>query len=1063
MKNRIILFSIHNRLLVVLTTVIVAALGVYNFTRLPIDAVPDITNVQVQINTSVPALSPVEIEKRITFPIETAMSGLPFLQELRSISRYGLSQVTIVFDDDADLFLVRQLVAERLQVAKEALPDGLGEPTMGPISTGLGEIFMWAVETLPDAKKPDGTDYTPMDLRTIQDWIIRPQLLTVKGVTEVNSIGGYAKQFHVTPFPEKLVAYGLTFDNVLEALSRNNSFAGGGYIEHRGEQYIVKTSGLVKSISELENVRLLTRDGTPVFIKNVAHVGLGKELRTGAATLNGEETVIGTTMMLIGENSRTVTRAVADQMKAVNATLPKGVVAKTLYNRTQLVDATIHTVEKNLTEGALLVIAVLFLILGNIKVAFFVALAIPLSMLFAVTGMVHNNISGNLLSLGAVDFGIIVDGSVVMAENIIRRFANKQSLLGRTLTKPERLSETYEAVTEVAAPVLSGVGIIMIVYLPILTLTGVEGKMFVPMAKVVLLALLGALILSFTFIPAMSALFLTGSVSEEDGRIIGFLKQHYEVALAYSLRHKGIVALGAVLIFVVSMLVGSRLGSEFVPSLDEQDFAVQSLRIPATSLSESVAMQKEIENALLKFPEIKMAFARIGTAEVATDPMPPNIADGYVIIKSREEWPDPSKSKLELIRDVEEALEKIPGNAYEFSQPIELRFNELISGVRSDVAIKIFGDDMDVLLQKANEVSALLKRVKGASDVKVEQVSGLPTLFIDINQEALARYGLDVMDIQNVIAIALGGKEAGLVIEGDKRFDIVIRLPEEMRQNVDVISQLPIPLRLEESPTTYKHSHRQDYSPSIVPLNAVATVSIIEGANQVSRENAKRRIVAQANIRGRDLGSFVEEATSLINENAKMTAGYWYKWGGQFENLERARKRLLVVVPVALLLIFFILFTTFGSARDTIVIFSGIPFALTGGVVTLALRGIPFSISAGVGFIALSGVAVLNGVVMISFIRQLLSEGMELPQAVTQGALTRLRPVLMTALVASLGFIPMAISTGTGSEVQRPLATVVIGGIVSSTVLTLLVLPMLFEFFTKEDLRLKRLMKPVEA
>ncbi|QEG35859.1 efflux RND transporter permease subunit [Bythopirellula goksoeyrii] len=1055
MISKLIQFSIRNRMLIVLATFGMGALGIYNFTRLPIDAVPDITNVQVQINTSVPALSPVEIEKRITFPIETAMSGLPFLSELRSISRYGLSQVTVVFDDNADLFLVRQLVGERLVEAKEALPQGMGEPAMGPISTGLGEIFMWAVEVLPGAVKPDGSEYTSMDLRTIQDWIIRPQLLNVPGVTEVNSIGGFAKQFHVTPYPQKLVAYGLTFQDVLEALEKNNSFAGGGYIEHQGEQYIVRTSGLVKDVEGLRNVRILTRDGTPLFIKDVARVDLGKELRTGAATLNGEEAVVGTTMMLIGENSRTVAHAVAAQMETINTTLPEGVVARTLYNRTSLVDATIHTVQKNLVEGALLVIVILFCILGNFKVALIVALAIPLSMLFAVTGMVNNRISGNLLSLGAIDFGIIVDGSVVMAENIIRRFAERQHSLRRTLTRSERFEETFAAAKEVASPVLSGVGIIMIVYLPILTLTGVEGKMFVPMAKVVLLALFGALVLSFTFVPAMIAIFLTGKVSEEEGAIVGFLKRHYKSALSFSLRQRTLVGVLAATILITSVLLGRSLGSEFVPSLDEHDLAVQALRIPATSLSESIKMQKEVEKALLKFPEVELTFARIGTAEVATDPMPPNIADGYVIIKPRSEWPNPSKSKSDLIAEIEEVLEEIPGNAYEFSQPIELRFNELISGVRSDVAVKIFGDDLDVLLEKATEVSSLLNKVEGASDVKVEQVSGLPSLFIDINNQAIARYGLDVVDVQNVVAMALGGKEAGLIFEGDQRFDIVVRLPEEMRQNINLIGQLPIPLKVESAPESQKHSHSQDYSPSIVPLNEVATVSIVEGANQVSRENAKRRIVAQANIRGRDMGSFVEEATELIEKNIKLPAGYWYKWGGQFENLARAKTRLKIVVPVALLLIFIILFSTFNSIRNTLVIFSGIPFALTGGVMALVIRGIPFSISAGVGFIALSGVAVLNGVVMVSFIRQLIDDGMDIEQAVTQGALTRLRPVIMTALVASIGFIPMAIATGTGSEVQRPLATVVIGGIISSTVLTLLVLPMLFSVFYRDEKDIK--------
>ncbi len=1047
MLTAIIRFSIKHRVLVVLASVFIAALGAYNFTRLPIDAVPDITNVQVQINTSVPALSPIEIEKRVTFPIEVSMSGLPHLEELRSISRYGLSQVTVVFEDGTDLYLARQLVSERLQTAKDALPRGLAEPSMSPISTGLGEIYMWAVEAEPGAIKPDGTAYTTTDLRTIQDWIIRPQLLTVPGVAEVNSIGGYAKQFHVTPHPSRLLSLGLTFQDVADALERNNAFAGGGYIEHRGEQYIVKMSGLVSTLEQIRNIPIATRDGIPIFVEDVAGVAFGMELRTGAATLDGEESVVGTAMMLVGQNSRTVAKAVDEAMQNVNRTLPEGVHAKTVYNRTRLVDATIETIQNNLMEGAILVIAVLFAILGNFKVALFVALSIPLSMLFAVTGMVSNKISGNLLSLGAIDFGIIIDGSVVMAENIIRRFAEKQQALGRTLSKSERLTEAFEAAREVAPPVLSGVGIIMIVYLPILTLTGIEGKMFVPMAKVVLLALLGSLILSFTFIPAMAALFLTGKVREGDGRIMSFAKHWYRRALLASLRFKKAFIAVAVAFLLLSGWIATGLGSEFVPSLDEQDFAIQSLRIPATSLSQSIEMQKRLENQLLEFPEVETVFARIGTAEVATDPMPPNIADGYIIVKPKDQWPDPSKSKAELIAEVEEAIEENPGNAYEISQPIELRFNELISGVRSDVAFKIFGDDMEIMLAKANEVSGLLTKIAGASDVKVEQVSGLPTLRIDFNREKLARFGLDVADVQEIVSMAIGGRTVGQVFEGDQRFDIVLRLPESLRENLRMLEQLPIPLADDGNTVSEQDVHNPIYEARVVALRQLADVSIVEGQNQVSRENAKRRIVVQANVRGRDMGSFVSEASEVIAEKVQFPSGYWYRWGGQFENLERASNRLMVVVPVSLLLIFVILFSTFNSTRDALLIFSGVPFALTGGIISLAIRGIPFSISAGVGFIALSGVAVLNGVVMVSFIRQLLEEGKDIRTAVVDGAVTRLRPVLMTAVTDALGFIPMALATGTGAEVQRPLATVVIGGIISATILTLLLLPTLYATF----------------
>lgn len=1047
MVQRLLQFSVQNRYLVVLAAIGLAALGAYNFSRLPIDAVPDITNVQVQINSSVLGMSPVEVEKRITFPIETAMSGLPRLDQIRSLSRYGLSQVTVVFKDGTDIYWARQLVGERLQQAKEALPPGLADPAMGPISTGLGEIFMWSVEAAADAKNDDGLVYSLSDLRTIQDWVIRPQLLTVPGVTEVNSIGGFERQYHVTPYPEKLIAHKLTFTDVFEALEKNNTFSGGGYIEHAGEQYLVQASGLIADAKELGGIALKTEDGVPLYVRDVADVHLGKELRTGAATLNGEETVIGTAMMLVGENSRSVSSALAKKMDEVNKTLPPGVEAKVLYNRTKLVDATIHTIRKNLLEGALLVIAILFLILGNLRVALFVALAIPLSMLFAVSGMVFFGISGNLLSLGAIDFGIIVDGSVVMAENIIRRFAEKQHQLGRKLNRKERFHEAYDASREVAGPTLSGVGVIMIVYLPILTLTGIEGKMFVPMAEVVLLALLGALIFSFTVIPALIAIFLTGNVSEKEGWVVSTVRKGYERVLRSAIRFKLRVLAGVAAFFLICVILAALMGSEFVPQLDEKDLAVQALRIPSTSLTESVKMQSEIEHALKQFPEVDFSFARVGTAEVATDPMPPSIADGYVMLQPTSDWPNPKKLKSELVSEIEEMLVKIPGNLYEISQPIELRFNELISGVRSDVAVKIFGDDLDVLLQKGNEVLGVISKIPGASNPKVEQVTGLPALRIDVRREELSLYGLNVSDVHDVISMAIGGKQAGLIFEGDKRFDIVVRLPETLRQNIEEIRQLPIALRSEPDAKDIQDSHTQTFEPKTIPLHAVADVSVVEGPNQISREDGKRRVVVQTNIEGRDLGSFVEEATRKIEEQIRLPSGYWIKWGGQFENLQAAKTRLEIVVPVALLLIFIILFSTFGSVRDSLIVFSGVPFALTGGVVALWLRSIPFSISAGIGFIALSGVAVLNGVVMISFIRKLIADGMPTEEAVFSGSLTRLRPVLMTALVASLGFIPMAVSHGTGAEVQRPLATVVIGGIVSSTLLTLVVLPVLYSLF----------------
>ena len=1045
MLDRLIKFSVQNRFLVVLAFIFIAALGIYNFQRLPIDAVPDITNVQVQINTSSDGLSTLQVEKQVTFPIETAMSGLPKLEQIRSLSRFGFSQITVVFEDGTDIYWARQLVSERLQQARESIPPELGDPTLGPISSGLGEIFLWNVKAEPGATKEDGTSYSLIDLRTIQDWIVKPQLLTVQGVTEVNSIGGFQKQIHIEPYPEKLLSYQMTFHDVLEALERNNAFAGGGYIEHRGEQYIIQASGLVTQLETINLIPLRTIDGVPIYIRDVADVHAGSELRTGAATLNGEEAVIGTAMMLIGENSRSVALHLAEVLKNVNKSLPEGVTAIPIYDRTNLVNATIDTVKKNLIEGALLVIAILFLILGNIRVAFFVAVSIPLSMLFAITGMVESKIGGNLVSLGAIDFGIIVDGSVVMAENIIRRFAEMQHKLGRTLVQKERIKLAYESASEVAKPVLSGVAIIMIVYLPILTLTGIEGKMFIPMSKVVLLALLGSLIISFTLIPALIALFLKGEVKEEEGKFISIGKSFYAKALDKALVYQKAVVGGAVGFLILISLLALSLGSEFVPSLDEQDMALQSLRIPATSVSQSVKMQKELEKAILAHDEIDTVFARIGTAEVATDPMPPGIADGYLMVKPRDQWPDPSKSKLALINEIEETVSQYPGNLYEFSQPIELRFNELISGVRSDVAVKIFGDDLNVLREKAEGVESVLKKIEGASDVKTEQSSGLSTLQITVDRESVARYGINVADVQDVVSLAVGGKQAGLFFEGDKRFDIVVRLPEGLRERLEIIKKLPVPLSVDQKEHSDSVKHNPEYDPKFVPLDLLANIKVVEGLNQVSRENTKRRIVIQANVRGRDIGTFVEEATQRIDSEVNLPAGYWYKWGGQFENLQKAKARLILVVPVALLLIFVILFTTFGSIKDSFLVFSGVPFALTGGVIALLARGIPFSISAGVGFIALSGVAVLDGVVMVSFIKHLRSEGRSIDQAIKEGALVRFRPVLMTSLVAALGLLPMAIATSTGAEVQRPLATVVIGGVTSGLLLTLLVLPALYK------------------
>lgn len=1041
MFERIIRFAIEHRWLVMLAVLGMAGYGIYSYQQLPIDAVPDITNVQVQVNTSAPGYSPLETEQRVTYPLETVMSGLPNLEQTRSLSRYGLSQITVIFKDGTDIFFARQLVNERLQGAKDQLPSGI-TPSLGPISTGLGEIYLWTVEAKDGATKQDGSPYTPTDLREIQDWIIKPQLRNVPGVTEINSIGGFSKEFLVAPSPQKLASYGLSLQSIVTALDKNNGNVGAGYIERRGEQYLIRAPGQVRSLEDIRNIILSNVQGVPVRIRDVADVDFGQELRTGAATENGREVVLGTVFMLIGQNSRAVSQAVDKKMVEINRSLPEGVEAITVYDRTVLVDKAINTVKKNLAEGAVLVIVVLFLFLGNIRAALITAAVIPLAMLFTFTGMVTNHVSANLLSLGALDFGIIIDGAVVIVENCVRRLAHAQAHHKRPLTRTERFHEVYAASQEARRPLLFGQLIIMIVYLPIFALTGVEGKMFHPMAFTVVIALIGAMILSITFIPAAVALFIGNKVAEKENMLMLFAKRRYEPLLTRSLVNKPVVITFALVMMMVSGVIASRLGSEFIPSLNEGDMALQALRIPGTSLTQSVAMQQQIERTLkAKFPEIERVFARTGTAEVASDPMPPNISDGYIMLKPEDQWPEPRKTRGELLAAVQKGVAQLPGNSYEFSQPIQLRFNELISGVRSDVAVKVFGDDMEVLNDTAAKVSAVLEKVSGATGVKVEQTTGLPMLTVNIDREKTARYGLNVNDVQEIIATATGGREAGTVFQGDRRFDIVVRLPEYLRTDLEALKRLPIPLLVTDG------VKRINY----IPLGEVASLELAPGPNQISRENGKRRIVVSANVQGRDLGSFVEDAEQRISQQVKVPPGYWTVWGGQYENLQSATNRLKIVVPVSLLLVFVLLFMMFNNIKDGLLVFTGIPFALTGGIVALWMRGIPLSISAAVGFIALSGVAVLNGLVMIAFIRNLREEGRSLDDAVHEGALTRLRPVLMTALVASLGFVPMAIATGTGAEVQRPLATVVIGGIISSTILTLLVLPLLYQLAHRRD------------
>ena len=1041
MFERLIQFAIEQRIVVMLAVLLMAGLGIASYQKLPIDAVPDITNIQVQINTSAPGFSPLETEQRITYAIETSMAGLPGLQQTRSLSRSGLSQVTVIFAEGTDLFFARQLVGERLQTAREQLPEGV-DAVMGPISTGLGEIFLWTVEAVDGALKEDGTPYTPTDLRVIQDWIIKPQLRNVPGVAEINTIGGYARQYQIAPDPKKMAAYKLTLNDLVTALERNNANVGAGYIERAGEQLLIRAPGQLGGVEDIANIVISNIQGTAIRISSVADVVIGQELRSGAATQNGREVVLGTVFMLIGENSRTVSRAVAARLEQINRSLPAGVKAVTVYDRTNLVEKAIATVKKNLIEGAILVIAILFLFLGNIRAALITAMVIPLAMLFTFTGMFANKVSANLMSLGALDFGIIVDGAVVIVENAIRRLAHAQHKHARVLTRSERFHEVFAAAKEARRPLIFGQLIIMVVYLPIFALTGVEGKMFHPMAFTVVIALLGAMILSVTFVPAAIAMFVTGKVKEEEGFVMRSARLRYAPVLKFVLGHRGLVFCIALVLIVLSGFTATRMGSEFIPSLSEGDFALQALRVPGTSLTQSVDMQQRLEKAVMaKVAEVERMFARTGTAEIAADPMPPNISDSYVMLKPQSEWPDPNKSRATLIAQLQQAAATVPGSNYELSQPIQLRFNELVSGVRSDVAVKVFGDDMAVLNQTAAKIAATLQTVPGASEVKVEQTTGLPVLTINIDRDKAARYGLNVGEVQEAIAIAVGGRQAGILYEGDRRFDIVVRLSEALRTDVAGLSGLLIPVPANSS----------NQQIGFISLSQVASLDLVLGPNQVSRENGKRVVIVSANVRGRDLGSFVQSAGETIQREVQIPAGYWTSWGGQFEQLQSAARRLQIVVPIALLMVLALLFMMFNNLKDGLLVFTGIPFALTGGVLALWSRGIPLSISAGVGFIALSGVAVLNGLVMISFIRNLREEGRSLAEAINEGALTRLRPVLMTALVASLGFIPMALATGTGAEVQRPLATVVIGGILSSTALTLLVLPALYQWAHRRE------------
>jgi cobalt-zinc-cadmium resistance protein CzcA len=1038
MLDRIIGFALKYRWWMLVAAALVTALGAYDYRRLPIDAVPDVTNVQVQINTEAPGYSPLEAEQRITFAIENSLAGIPHLDYTRSLSRYGLSQVTVVFEDGTDIYFARQLISERLAEVRARLPVGV-EPTLGPISTGLGEIFMYTVTASP------GAAHTATDLRTVQDWIIRPQLRQTPGVVEVNTVGGYEKAYIVAPDPSRLVAYDLTFDDVLAAIARNNDNVGAGYIERNGTQYLVRSPGQVTQIEELRKVVVANRGGVAIRLEQLGRIEAGHELRAGAATQDGREVVLGTVFMLIGENSRGVARAAATRLESIQSSLPAGVEAKPIYDRTTLVDATITTVTKNLAEGALLVIAVLFALLGNLRAAIVTAAVIPLAMLATISGMVNARMSGNLMSLGALDFGLIVDGAVIIVENCLRRLGLARQLAGAALPLAERLEIVRAATREVLRPSVFGVTIILIVYLPLFTLSGIEGKMFAPMAFTVVLALLAALLLSLTFVPAAVALFVTGEIRHGDNRVMAAIRRAYEPALHWALGARTVVLAVSLALLGVAIFAATRMGREFIPSLDEGDVAMHAMRIPGTSLTQAVEMQMALEARLARMPEISHVFGKLGTAEVANDPMPPSVADTFVMMKPRREWPDPGKSKQQLVHELEAAAAEIPGSNYEFTQPIQMRFNELISGVRSDVAIKVYGDDLATLARLGERIAHVVADIDGAADVKTEQITGLPLLTVTPDRERLARYGLAVADVQRVVSAAIGGLRAGELFEGDRRFGIVLRLADDLRADPASIAKLPVKLPSSEREVLGDEDSfaAAGGAPEFVPLGELARVEITLGPNQISRENGKRRAVITSNVRDRDLGSFVAVARERIAAEVELPAGYWIEFGGTFEQLEAATQRLAVVVPVTLLIVFGLLFATFGSVKDSLIVFSGVPLALTGGIFALLVRGMPLSISAGVGFIALSGIAVLNGVVMLSFIRQLQDQGVALVTAIVQGAATRLRPVLMTALVASLGFVPMALNVGAGSEVQRPLATVVIGGIISSTLLTLLVLPAL--------------------
>ncbi|KQO05204.1 efflux RND transporter permease subunit [Sphingomonas sp. Leaf242] len=1057
MIGRIVTLSVEKRWLVLLLTIAAALLGIGALRQLPIDAVPDITNNQVQINVVAPALSPDQIEKQVAFTVETALAGIPGLEYTRSLSRNGFAQITAVFGEKTDIYFARAQVAERLRTAEEDLPEGVN-PEMGPIATGLGDIFMWTVEYReldqvhhrngePGLQRdasyitPEG-DHLVSDadkatyLRTVQDWIVTPQLKSTAGLAGVDSLGGYTKEYLVVPDIQRMAAMRLTLQDLTTALQRSNTSAGAGVVNRNGEGLAVRSDGRVRNADELARTVVATRESVPILLNQIATVRTGQALRMGSASENGHEVVVGTAVMRIGENSRTVSTGVAERLTQIGRSLPVDVVVKPVMNRTELVNSTISTVARNLAEGAVLVIVVLFALLGNFRAALIAACVIPITMLLTSIGMLKAGVSANLMSLGALDFGLIVDGAVIIVENALRRLGEAQHGRGDVLTIEQRLGIVAASAREMIRPSVYGQAIIILVYAPLLTFTGVEGKMFEPMALTVIIALVFAFILSLTFIPAAIAIWLSKRVEEKESRVVTFLRQRYEPGLDAAMRRPTLtigVAIGALALAGAAF---TTLGQEFLPQLDEGNILVQAVRIPGTSVDQSQAMQFQVEKALAKAPEVRFAFSRTGTSEIASDPMPPNATDTFVILKPKQEWPDPGLSKEELVERLEKRLSTLPGNAYEITQPIQMRFNELIAGVRGDIAIKVFGDDFGEMNATADRIAGILRKTRGAADVRVEQTEGLPMLDIRPNRTAMSRVGVTAGDVQDTVAAAIGGRQAGVIFEGDRRFPVVIRMAESSRSDLTAVAQVPVPTG----------------SGGFVPLSTVADIAVVDGPNQISRENGKRRVVVQANVRDRDVAGVVADARSAIDAQVKLPPGTYLEWGGQFENLASARDRLSVVVPICFVVIMFLLYGALGSVRDALIVFTGVPLALVGGILALVLRGMPFSISAAVGFIALSGVAVLNGLVMVSSIHDLMRQGMDRAVAAHQGALARLRPVAMTALVASLGFVPMALGHGAGAEVQKPLATVVIGGLISATLLTLFVLPTLYARFGRLEL-----------